>query len=404
MLKGKKILLGITGSISAYKGILLVRLLVKAGAHVKVILTPSAHEFVSELTLATLSKNPVLTKMVVEGDEGEKQWNNHVELGEWADLFLIAPASAQTISKMVTGTCDNLLMATFLSARCPVWYAPAMDLDMYKHPATKKNIEVLEKRGFRMIPPGKGELASGLVGEGRLAEPESIYGLVEAFFNPLTPLKGKRVLITAGPTYEYLDPVRFIGNPSTGKMGFALAEVAAARGAEVVLVSGPTALVPENQSIQLLRVTSAEEMHSVCESFRLNTDVGIMAAAVADFTPAVRFESKVKKGAADIVLKLQRTKDILAHWGKMKKIPQVLVGFAMETDDLLKNAKEKLSNKNANFIVLNSLREDGAGFAGETNKVTLVFADQEVELPLLSKKQVAEKILDEVESIIQSQK
>ena len=402
MLKGKKILLGITGSISAYKGILLVRLLVKSGAEVKVVLTPAAKEFVSELTLSVLSKNPVSINMVEIGDEGEKRWNNHIELGEWADLLLIAPASANTLSKMVQGKCDNLLLATYLSARCPVWFAPAMDLDMYHHDSTRDNIKILQQRGQKMIPPGNGELASGLVGEGRLAEPVDIFQLIESFFMPSTSLKGKKVLVTAGPTYEYLDPVRYIGNPSTGKMGYAIAEAAAERGAEVVLVSGPTSLELEHTAIKKVSVTSASDMFEACEVHRKEVNIAVMAAAVADYTPAEHSSSKMKKQGSELNLRLARTKDILAHWGNHKSGGQVLVGFAMETDDLLKNARQKLNNKKADFIVLNSLNEQGAGFGNNTNKVTLVSKDAMIELPLLSKQEVATKIWDEVEEILKS--
>lgn len=362
MLSGKNILLGISGGIAAYKTTFLVRLLIKAGAQVKVVMTQSASSFVSPLTLSTLSKNPVLMDFVNEED-GSLSWNNHVELGLWADLMLIAPATANTLSKMANGTCDNLLLATYLSAKCPVFVAPAMDLDMYKHPSTKASLEKLESFGNRIIPAESGELASGLQGEGRMAEPENIIQYIVSDLAKGLPLTGKKVLITAGPTHEAIDPVRFLGNKSTGTMGFELAKHAANLGAKVVLVSGPTHLNVDHTFIELVRVTSSQEMYDACHKHYADTDVAICAAAVADYRPATVATEKIKKKEGEMSIQLERTPDILKSLGAAKK-DQFLVGFALETENELENAKGKLQRKHLDGIVLNSLKDDGAGFGG----------------------------------------
>ena len=416
MLNGKKILLGITGGIAAYKTTFLVRLLIKAGAEVKVILTESAGHFVSPLTLATLSKNPVLSSFTIE-EEGSTDWNNHVELGLWADLMLIAPATANTLSKMANGTCDNLLMATYLSAKCPVFFAPAMDLDMYRHPSSKASFEKLRSYGNVMVPATSGELASGLHGEGRMAEPEDIVDALRNHLSNSMPLSGKTVLITAGPTYEAIDPVRFIGNHSSGRMGFELACTAARLGAEVVLVSGPTNLsighdlklvhgfqetrasqkligVPE--SIEINRVVSAAEMYEAVHHRYPAADIVICAAAVADYRPKSPSEQKIKKKDAELTVELVKTQDILLSLGKQKK-NQFLVGFALETENELDNAKSKLESKNLDAIVLNSLNDVGAGFGTPTNKIT--FVDKNfaiIPFELKSKAAVATDIFAEI--------
>jgi len=392
MLKGKKILLGITGSIAAYKAIYLVRLLVKAEAEVKVILTPSAKDFVSELTLSTLSKNPVLTDLF-----DEKSWANHVELGRWADLMIIAPLSCNSLAKMANGFCDNLLMAVYLSATCPVLVAPAMDEDMWKHPSTKANLDKLNSYSNKIIPVEKGELASGLFGEGRMAEPEQIMNFIENNFFLTRPLKGKKAIVSAGPTYEPIDPVRFIGNHSSGKMGLAIAKELHNRGAEVTLVMGPTQLdIPAN-GISVINVNTAEEMFNACEKKFKKSDMAIMAAAVADFTPKEIKKAKIKKGDSDLKLDLVKTKDILKTLGEQKKKSQVLVGFALETDNEKFNALEKLKKKNADMIVLNSLRDEGAGFGHDTNKVT-IFEKKggEFKFETRSKTEVAKDIVDTI--------
>ena len=376
VLSGKKVLLGVTAGIAAYKSAFLVRLLVKAGADVKVVMTPAARDFVTPLTLSTLSKNEVFSTVVDEEDENAR-WNNHVELGLWADLMLIAPATANTLSKMANGTCDNLLLAVYLSAKCPVYYAPAMDLDMYRHPTTTSNFEKLDSFGNLRIPAATGELASGLVGKGRMAEPEAIVAFVENDLKKDLPLTGKRVLITAGPTFEPIDPVRFIGNHSSGKMGFALAEEAASLGAEVTLISGPTQLSIEHSDIALIRVQTAAQMYTAVHEHFGQVEMAILSAAVADFTPKEVAPNKIKKSGEGMQLDLVRTKDILASLGAIKKA-QLLVGFAMETDNELENAKRKLKEKNLDLIVLNSLRDEGAGFQGDTNKVSLIGTDNNV--------------------------
>ncbi|MDT0676721.1 bifunctional phosphopantothenoylcysteine decarboxylase/phosphopantothenate--cysteine ligase CoaBC [Autumnicola musiva] len=394
VLRGKKVLLGITAGIAAYKTASLVRLFIKAGAQVKVIMTPASKDFITPLTLSTLSKNEVLSSFTSEEDEN-KTWNSHVELGLWADIMLIAPATANTLSKMSIGNSDNFLLATYLSAKCPVFFAPAMDLDMYRHPSTRKSFNTLQDYGNIIIPAGTGELASGLTGEGRMAEPEEIIAFLEEYFSAKLPLKGKTVLITAGPTYEAIDPVRFIGNHSSGKMGFELAHAAAGMGAEVILVSGPTHLQLENNNISLIRVVSTQEMFDAINAKFEDVDVVIAAAAVSDYKPKVIADKKIKKSEQEFTLELTRTQDILAGLGK-RKTHQKLIGFALETNDELENARGKLHRKNLDFIVLNSMQDKGAGFKIETNKVTIIFPGNEKSFELKSKKEVARDILNEV--------
>lgn len=394
MLKNKNILLGVTGSIAAYKSAFLIRLLVKAGANVKVIMTPASVEFITPLTLSTLSKNPVLIDFV-KGKDGE--WNNHVALGLWADAFIIAPASANTLAKMSTGLCDNLLLATYLSARCPVYFAPAMDLDMYKHPSTLENLKRLNSFGNKIIAPGTGELASGLIGEGRMAEPEEIIAFLEKELSKNLAMSGKKVLITAGPTHEALDPVRFIGNHSTGKMGFALAEEFANQGAEVSLICGPTSLITENKSIHRIDITSAEELYEAAIIEFKTADVSILSAAVADFKPDKTAAQKIKKNDAVPVINLVPTKDTLFELGKLKKKNQLLVGFALETEHEIENAKKKIKNKNLDLIVLNSLNDKGAGFKNDTNKVTIIDKYNNLkEFQLKTKQEVARDIFNTI--------
>jgi phosphopantothenoylcysteine decarboxylase/phosphopantothenate--cysteine ligase len=367
MLKNKNIILGVCGSIAAYKSAFLVRLLVKAGANVKVILTPDGANFITPLTLATLSKNPVYTQYF-EKETGV--WSNHVELGLWADLIIIAPISANTLAKLATGICDNLLTAVYLSAKCPVYVAPAMDLDMWKHETTQGNIERIISFGNTVIAPANGELASGLWGKGRMAEPEEIVSFLEDAIKKSMPLFGKKVMVTAGPTYEAIDPVRFIGNHSSGKMGFALADELVRLGADVTLISGPTA----QKSIQTLKridVVSAKEMFDACSSVFPQTDITVMCAAVADYRPKSVATQKIKKQDGDLVLELEKTTDILASLGKGKKEHQILVGFALETNDEENYAKGKLEKKNLDLVVLNSLNDKGAGFKSDTNKITI---------------------------------
>ncbi|MBT8285229.1 MAG: bifunctional phosphopantothenoylcysteine decarboxylase/phosphopantothenate--cysteine ligase CoaBC [Flavobacteriaceae bacterium] len=395
MLEGKKVLLGITGGIAAYKTAFLVRLLIKAGAEVKVILTESAASFVTPLTLATLSKNPVHLDFIKE-DEGTVNWDNHVELGLWADLMLIAPATANTLSKMANGVCDNLLMATYLSAKCPVYFAPAMDLDMYRHPSTKASIEKLESFGNILIPVASGELASGLEGEGRMEEPEKIIELVQKHMRKGLPLEGKKVLITAGPTYEAIDPVRYIGNHSTGLMGVELAMKAAALGAEVNLVLGPSSLEINNPFVTLHRVTSADEMYKAAIGVYEKSDVVIAAAAVADYKPRTPSQEKIKKKSDVLTLELVKNQDILYTLGKSKK-SQYLVGFALETENELSNALTKLKKKNLDAIVLNSLKDKGAGFGGVTNKVTFIDKNSSIKsFDVKTKAEVAADIWKEI--------
>ena len=403
MLKGKHIILGVTGSIAAYKSAVLCRLLVSAGAEVKVVMTNLAKQFITPLTMATVSKNPILVDFF-NPENGE--WNSHVKLGEWADLYLIAPASANTMAKMAAGVADNLLLTTYLSARCPVAVAPAMDLDMYAHVATQRNMEQLKQDGVHIIEPGSGFLASGLIGKGRMAEPQDIVEAVEAIFaseatnhEKKKSLEGKRFLVTAGATIEPIDPVRFISNHSSGKMGYAVAESLAKRGAEVVLVSGRTAL-EKPQGVERVDVLSAEQMFEACVERFSKMDGAVMCAAVADYTPQVVAQEKIKKSDDDMSISLKRTRDIAAHMGQYKREGQVLVGFAMETENEEQNAAGKLARKNLDFIVLNSLRKEGAGFRGDTNIVSLIDSREKVDLPLMSKADVAERIVDKIESFL----
>ncbi|MFQ6602790.1 bifunctional phosphopantothenoylcysteine decarboxylase/phosphopantothenate--cysteine ligase CoaBC [Flavobacterium sp. C3NV] len=395
VLNGKKILLGVSGGIAAYKTASLVRLFIKAGAHVQVIMTPASKDFVTPLTLSTLSKNPVYSSFFNQDDE-DAVWNNHVDLALWADLMIIAPATANTLSKMTTGNCDNLLIATYLSAKCPVYFAPAMDLDMYKHPSTLSSFAALKQFGNIMIPAESGELASGLSGEGRMAEPENIVAFLEADLESKLPLKGKKILITAGPTYEAIDPVRFIGNHSSGKMGFDIAHEAASLGAQVILVSGPTYYKAKNSLIKVVDVISAQDMYDACHLYFNEVDVAIAAAAVADYRPKVVALQKIKKASEDFSIELEKTKDILASLGAIKK-NQFLIGFALETENEIENAKLKIQKKNLDLIVLNSLQDEGAGFKKETNKVTFIDHNFEIEpMELKSKESVAVDILNKV--------
>ncbi len=392
MLQGKKILLGITGSIAAYKSIYLVRLLVKAGAEVKVIITPSAKDFVSSITLSTLSRNPVLVDLF-----DEHSWANHVMLGRWADLMVIAPLTCNTMAKMASGQCDNLLLATYFSAICPVLVAPAMDEDMWQHPATKENLKRLESFGNKIILVEKGDLASGLYGEGRMAEPETILTFINHNFFLSSQLTGKRAMVTAGPTYESIDPVRFIGNRSSGKMGIAIARELHNRGAEVTLILGPTTSEFSANGISVRKVTTAQEMFKACNEAFENTDITIMAAAVADYSPVTTASEKIKKSDERLTIELARTKDILKNLGEKKKPGQVLIGFALETNNEKKNAMDKLNNKNADMIVLNSLKDAGAGFGYDTNKITILEkGGQEFEFETKSKTEVAKDIVDTI--------
>ncbi len=395
VLSGKKILLGVSGGIAAYKTANLVRLFIKAGAQVQVVMSPASLHFVTPLTLATLSKKPVYSTFYNE-EEATGEWNNHVELGLWADLMLVAPATANTLSKMANGNCDNLLIATYLSAKCPVYFAPAMDLDMYKHPSTLDSFHKLKSFGNIIIPAENGELASGLSGEGRMAEPENIVAFLENDLLEKLPLKGKKMLITAGPTYEAIDPVRFIGNHSSGKMGFDIANEAANKGAEVILVSGPTHLNVQNSSIKLIRVTSAQDMYDACHEHYEKVDVAIAAAAVADYRPKNVANQKIKKNEATFSIELEKTKDILASLGEQKK-KQFLIGFALETENEIEHAKQKIQKKNLDLIVLNSLNDKGAGFGLPTNKVTFISKDFIVEpKELKTKEEVAQDIINKV--------
>ena len=395
VLSGKKILLGITAGIAAYKTASLVRLFIKSGAEIKVIMTPASKDFITPLTLSTLSKNPVHSTFYDTEDENE-QWNNHVDLGLWADYFVVAPATANTLSKMASGTCDNLLLATYLSAKCPVYFAPAMDLDMYIHPSTKENLVTLKSFGNTIIPATSGELASGLVGEGRMAEPADIVSFIEKDILSSLPLKGKKLLLTAGPTYEAIDPVRFIGNHSSGKMGFAIAEAAANLGAEVYLISGPSHQQTKNALIKKIDVVSAEEMYEAAHAYFKQVDIAILSAAVADYKPKNIVTQKIKKKDATLNIELIPTKDILASLGEIKQ-QQFLVGFALETDNELENAKSKLKRKNLDAIVLNSLQDEGAGFATDTNKITIIDKNlKEKSFKLKSKLAVAKDIMNEI--------
>ena len=400
MLKGKKIVLGITGSIAAYKAAILVRLLVKAGAEVQVVMTPAAKEFIAPLTLSTLSGNNVLSEFF---NERSGEWNSHVNLGLWADAMIIAPATAATIGKMVSGVADNLLVTTYLSMKAPVFVAPAMDLDMYAHPSTQRNLEILKSYGNRIIEPASGELASHLVGKGRMEEPENIVRHLEEFFSSSSSLAGKKVVITAGPTYEKIDPVRFIGNYSSGKMGFALAEECAACGADVTLVAGPVSLKTPHASIKRIDVESASEMYEAARSEFEDADAAILCAAVADFTPDNKATEKIKREkGGNLLLELKPTPDIAASLGAAKRPDQRLVGFALETNNAESNARDKLARKNLDFIVLNSLEDKGAGFAVDTNKVTIIDAEKATQYPLKSKKEVARDIVKHLSTLFVS--
>jgi phosphopantothenoylcysteine decarboxylase/phosphopantothenate--cysteine ligase len=395
-LHGKKIILGITGGIAAYKMNHLIRDLIKKEAEVKVILTRSAEDFVSPLTISTLSKNKVFTNLYDE----DKNWNNHIELALWADLMLIAPCTANTLAKVSAGICDNFLMAVYLSAKCPIIIAPAMDLDMYAHPTVSRNLQIAESFGHQVIPAEFGELASGLIGQGRLAEPETILSVLENRFSDVDQnFEGKKFLITAGPTYENIDPVRFIGNHSSGKMGFEIAKNAAKRGAEVILISGPSSEKVEDKNITLHKVTSAQEMFDEVFKYYGNTDVAIMSAAVADYTPKVKATEKIKKSENELTIELVKNKDILRAMGEQKS-HQFLVGFALETQNEEENAKGKLVKKNLDMIILNSLRDEGAGFANSTNKIKIFTPTEEHSFDLKSKEEVANDILNFIEQKI----
>ena len=404
VLSGKKIVLGISGGIAAYKTASLVRLFIKAGAHVQVIMTPASKDFITPLTLSTLSKNPVYSSFYKEEDGSNSQenpnqnleWNNHVEIALWADLIVIAPATANTLSKMANGICDNLVIATYLSAKCPVYFAPAMDLDMYKHPSTIESFSKLKAYGNIIIPAESGELASGLSGEGRMAEPENIVSFLENDLGSKLPLNGKTILITAGPTYEAIDPVRFIGNHSSGKMGFDLAKSAANHGASVILISGPSHLTIEDNLVKVIRVVSAQEMYEATHKYFDTADVVIAAAAVADYKPKKTALQKIKKAEDSFTIELEKTKDILASLGEIKK-NQFLIGFALETENEIENAKLKVQKKNLDLIVLNSMQDEGAGFGGTTNKVTFIDKNLKVQpMELKAKEAVANDIINKI--------
>lgn len=392
-LQGKHIVLGITGSIAAYKSCTLARLLIKAGAEVQVVMTPAAKEFITPLTLATLTKHAVVSEFF---DRRDGSWHSHVDLGLWADAMLVAPATASTIAKFANGVADNMLVTTYLSMRAPVFVAPAMDLDMYAHPATQHNLKTLTAYGNKIISPETGELASGLQGKGRMEEPERIVEFLDGYFKKSQQLLGKKILITAGPTYEKIDPVRFIGNYSSGKMGYALAEECAQRGAEVVLISGPVSLSVNNPAIRVVSVESAAQMYTASVAEFSDCHSAILCAAVADFTPQISASSKIKREKGDMVLHLAPTKDIAAELGKLKRKEQHLVGFALETDNERNNAIHKLETKNLDFIVLNSLKDKGAGFAVDTNKISIISKTSVLEYPLKPKSEVAHDIIDEL--------
>ena len=392
-MKGKKIVLGITGSIAAYKAAILIRGLIKRGAEVQVVITPAGKEFITPITLSALTGKPVISEFFAQRDG---TWNSHVDLGLWADAMVIAPATASTIGKMAHGIADNMLITTYLSMKAPVFVAPAMDLDMFAHPSTRKNLDTLRSYGNHIIEPAEGELASHLVGKGRMEEPEKIVEQLEAFFAQRQDMAGKKVLITAGPTYEKIDPVRFIGNYSSGKMGFALAEECASRGAEVTLISGPVTLQAHHPNIRRIDVESAGEMYEAATREFATASVGILCAAVADFTPETVADHKIKREKDDLVLQLKPTQDIAATLGQQKKDGQILVGFALETNDEKENAKGKLERKNFDFIVLNSLNDKGAGFRCDTNKITIIDRQGATPYPLKSKQEVAKDIINNV--------
>lgn len=396
-MKGKKIVLGITGSIAAYKAAMLARALIKKGAEVQIVITPAGKEFITPITLSALTSKPVISEFFAQRDG---TWHSHVDLGLWADAMLIAPATASTIGKMAHGIADNMLVTTYLSMKAPVFIAPAMDLDMFAHPATQHNLDILRSYGNHIIEPASGELASHLVGKGRMEEPEKIVEVLEAFFVQSQDLKDKKILITAGPTYEKIDPVRFIGNYSSGKMGYALAEDCARRGAEVTLISGPVNLQTQHPSIRRIDVESADEMYREAIRFYPEAHAGILCAAVADFTPEAIASSKIKREKEDLTLRLKPTQDIAAALGKIKQPHQRLIGFALETNDELAHAQEKRKRKNFDFIVLNSLNDKGAGFRHDTNKITIVDENGSTPYPLKDKKEVASDIIDKLVSIV----
>ena len=396
-MKGKKIVLGITGSIAAYKAAILIRGLIKKGAEVQVVITPAGKEFITPITLSALTSKPVISEFFAQRDG---TWNSHVDLGLWADAMVIAPATASTIGKMANGIADNMLITTYLSMKAPVFVAPAMDLDMFAHPSTRKNLDTLRSYGNHIIEPAEGELASHLVGKGRMEEPENIVKHLEAFFAKQQDMAGEKVVITAGPTYEKIDPVRFIGNYSSGKMGFALAEECASRGAEVALISGPVTIQAHHPNIHRIDVESAGEMYEAATREFTTASAGILCAAVADFTPENRIDHKIKREKEDLVLQLKPTKDIAATLGNQKKDGQKLVGFALETNDEKENAQKKLERKNFDFIVLNSLNDKGAGFRCDTNKITIIDRQGETPYPLKSKQEVAKDIIDRLVNIL----
>ena len=397
MMKGKKIVLGITGSIAAYKAAVLARALIKKGAEVQIVITPAGKEFITPLTLSTITSKPVISEFFARRDG---TWHSHVDLGLWADAMLIAPATASTIGKMANGIADNMLITTYLSMKAPVFVAPAMDLDMFAHPSTQKNLDTLRSYGNIIIEPGEGELASHLVGKGRMEEPENIVAVLEDFFAKKSDLAGKKVMITAGPTYEKIDPVRFIGNYSSGKMGYALAECCAERGAEVTLISGPVSITAKHPNIRTISVESADEMYQATTKEFGSSDAAILCAAVADFTPETKAEQKIKREKDDLIIKLKPTQDIAAALGKIKKDNQVMVGFALETNDEMEHAKSKLERKNLDFIVLNSLNDKGAGFRHDTNKITIIDKENVIEFPLKNKKEVATDIINHLAEIL----
>ena len=393
MMKGKKIVLGITGSIAAYKAAVLTRGLIKKGAEVQIVITPAGKEFITPITLSALTSKPVISEFFAQRDG---TWHSHVDLGLWADAMVIAPATASTIGKMAHGIADNMLVTTYLSMKAPVFIAPAMDLDMFAHPSTQHNLDILRSHGNHIIEPASGELASHLVGKGRMEEPEKIIEVLEAFFSRRQDLQGKKVMITAGPTYEKIDPVRFIGNYSSGKMGYALAEACAERGAEVTLVSGPVNREVIHPNIKRINVESAAEMYQAAVKNYEDADAGILCAAVADFTPEVTAEQKIKREKDDLILRLKPTQDIAAALGKQKRPEQQLVGFALETNDEVSHAQDKLKRKNFDFIVLNSLNDKGAGFRCDTNKIAIIDRDGITAYPLKPKTEVATDIIDKL--------
>jgi phosphopantothenoylcysteine decarboxylase / phosphopantothenate---cysteine ligase len=397
-MKGKNIIIGVSAGIAAYKIASLTRLFIASGANVQIVMTPMSKEFITPLTLATLSKRPVMVDFY-NPENGD--WNSHVDIGLWADVMIVAPATANTIAKMAHGIADNLLLTTYLSAKCPVFFAPTMDLDMYNHPATQQNIKILKERGNRCIDAESGELASGLIGKGRMAEPEEIFRQIDQFFNRSQTFENKTILITAGPTYESIDPVRFIGNYSTGKMGYALAKEFIRRGAKVVLISGPVA-IKHPKGAEIYKVISANEMYEECIRHFSECDIAIMCAAVADFTPTVHHESKVKREKENLTIELKPTLDIASKLGEMKKKDQILVGFALETDHEYENAWKKLKKKNLDFIVLNSLNDPGAGFGHDTNKISIIDENNIItKFELKSKKEIASDIIDELTKYIE---